>query len=43
MGVLVQRLAPPHTRGGRGGQGETEEAALPNGSVAGVTHKATDT
>ena len=25
------------------GQGETEEAALPNGSVAGVTHKATDT
>ena len=41
MAVLVQELAP-HTLGG-GGQGETEEAALPGGRVADVTHKGADT
>ena len=42
MVVLVQELAP-HTLGGGGGQGETEEAALPGGRVADVTHKGADT
>ena len=40
MAVLIQKLAP-HTL--MRGQGETEEAALPDGRETGVTHKGADT
>lgn len=39
-GSVDSKTSPPYTDEG---QGETEEAALPDGREAGVTHKGADT